>query len=478
MTELIEERNGPMRDARPDGAAAAGYASLLRGESGRMLALISSGIGLHAFNQFAIVSAMPLAAAELDGRDWYSWVYSLYFIGSIAGGTAAASVRDRLGVRLSLAVACLVFTFGGLVAFVAPAFGWIVVGRLLQGVADGLIVAICYSLIPANFASPLIARVFAVEATVWAVTALLGPLIGGLITEATSWRFSFLAVAPFLVTLALFTALAEPKTSGGRAASFAPVSVGLCVLTALIFALSSASAQPLWQAALLVIGVVALLSVGVLDGRFGARLFPAGSFRSGSVLGRAFLILFLMSAGHSAGSTYLALFASDVFGLGPAVVGYVVVTMAISWSLVAMFASRYEAFAWRNATMWLGPLFLLAGFAAIAIAIGLHWLPLIVFGQALVGAGFGLAWANVNEAAMDAADPQDRDLASALLPTMSTAGYAVGAALSGTIATATGLTASLSTGSAGDTATWLYGTAALGALVSFALGFGVKLKRS
>lgn len=275
MTELIEERNGPMQDMKLAGTDAPGYADLLKGESGRMLALISSGIGLHAFNQFAIVAAMPLAAAELGGREWYSWVYSLYFIGSIAGGTAAASIRDRLGVRMSLAIASLVFAFGGLMAFFAPAFGWIVFGRLLQGVADGLIVAICYSLIPANFSSSLIARVFAVEATVWAVTALLGPLIGGLMTEAISWRSSFLAVAPFLVTLVLFTALTGPKTSEGKAASFAPVSVGLCVVTALIFALSSTSGEPLWQAALLVFGVLALLSVVLLDGRFGPPLFPA-----------------------------------------------------------------------------------------------------------------------------------------------------------------------------------------------------------
>ena len=79
---------------------------------------------------------------------------------------------------------------------------------------------------------------------------------------------------------------------------------------------------------------------------------------------------------------------------------------------------------------------------------------------------------------MSAAEGAERDRASALLPTMSTAGYAVGAALSGTIATATGLTASLATGTAGDTAAWLYGTAALGALVSFVLGFGVKLKKT
>jgi MFS family permease len=188
-----------------------------------MLALISSGIGLHAFNQFAIVAAMPLAAAELGGRDWYSWVYSLYFIGSIAGGTAAASIRDLLGVRRALALSSLFFALGGLNAFVAPDFGWIVFGRFLQGVSDGLIVAICYSLIPANFSSSLIARVFAVEATVWAVTALLGPLIGGLMTETISWRSSFLAVTPFLLTLVLFTFLTEPKTGEGRAASFAPV---------------------------------------------------------------------------------------------------------------------------------------------------------------------------------------------------------------------------------------------------------------
>lgn len=480
MTELIGERDGPKVDIRRDGAPAeaeaSGYASLLSGESGRMLALISSGIGLHAFNQFAIVAAMPLAAAELGGRDWYSWVYSLYFIGSIAGGTAAASLRDLLGVRRALALSSLLFALGGFNAFFAPDFGWIVFGRLLQGIADGLIVAICYSLIPANFSSSLIARVFAVEATVWAVTALLGPLIGGLMTEAISWRSSFLAVTPFLITLALFTFLTEPKTGEGRAASFAPVSVGLCVVTALIFALSSASGEPVWQAALLVFGVLALLSVVVLDGRFGPRLFPAGTFRSGSVLGRAFIMLFLMSAGHSAGSTYLALLVSEVFHLGPAVVGYIVVTMALVWSVVAMFASRYEALAWRHATMWVGPLFHLIGFVALAIAIGLQWLPLVIFGQLLIGIGFGLAWANVNEAAMTAAEGADRDRASALLPTMSTAGYAVGAALSGTIATATGLTASLATGTAGDTAAWLYGTAALGALVSFLLGFGVKLK--
>jgi MFS family permease len=457
-------------------SSAPGTAALLKGRSGLMLGLISSGIGLHAFNQFAIVAAMPLAAAELGGREWFSWVYSLYFIGSIAGGTTAAAIRDRLGVRMSLGLSSLLFAAGGLMAMLAPAFGWIVAGRLLQGMADGLIVAICYSLIPANFASSLIARVFAIEAVVWALTALLGPLVGGLMAETMSWRASFLAVGPLLVLLAVFTAITRPATGNRVSARLPPITVGLCVSTALIFALSSASADGVWQATLLAAGMVALVMVVALDGRFGPPLFPAGAFARGSVLGRGFLMLFLMSAGHSAGSTYLALLVREVFGLGPAAVGYVVVTMALTWSAVAMAVSRVPDLAWRHATMRLGPLFQLAGFLTIATAISLHWLPLVIVGQMAIGAGFGLAWANVNQAAMEAAEGGERDRASALLPTMSTGGYAVGAALSGTIAAATGLTASLGAGSAGDTAAWLYGTAAAGALVSFVLGLGLRLK--
>ena len=53
------------------------WAALFAGRNAVMLALVSVGVGLHAFNQFAIVAAMPLAATELGGTDIFSWAYSL-----------------------------------------------------------------------------------------------------------------------------------------------------------------------------------------------------------------------------------------------------------------------------------------------------------------------------------------------------------------------------------------------------------------
>ncbi len=453
-----------------------GWKTLLSGRNGLMLGLISAGIGLHAFNQFAIVAAMPLAAAELGGRDWFSWVYSLYFIGSIAGGTSAAYLRDRLGVKSSLFWSMALFSLGGLMAVLAPSFFFIVAGRLLQGIADGLIVAICYSLIPANFSSAVTAKVFAVEATVWAVAALLGPLIGGLLAEAFSWHAAFLAVTPFLILLGLFTLLTTPETGSAAKAAFAPLAVALCVTASFIFALSSATGVIGWQVACLVLGSLALALTVTTDGKLGPRLFPAGAFRLGSVLGHGFWMLFLMSAGHASGATYLALIIRDVWGIGPAAVGYIVVAMALTWSAVAMASSRIKSLKGRHFAMRAGPLFQLAGFLMIAVSIDVREILLVVLSQMAIGTGFGLSWAAINQASMEAAGDEERDRASALLPTMSTAGYAVGSALAGMIAAATGLTRQLSQGDPGQVAYWLYGTSAAAALVTFLLGFGVRLK--
>ena len=451
------------------------WAALLSGRSGAVLGLISAGIALHAFNQFAIVAALPLAAAELGGTATFSWAYSLYFIGAIAGGTGAAAYRDRLGPRAGMILAALLFALGGLLAISAPAFGWLLAGRMLQGVADGLIVAMCYSLIPANFPPRAIARVFAIEAVVWAGASLVGPLAGGLLAETASWRMSFLAVTPLVVALPILTLLARPQVTVAAAVPLSLATIALSLLGALMLSLSSLSEVGAVQAAAVVASSVSFLAAIRLDGRLGPRLFPVGAFRLGSVVGRGFWVLLLMSASHSVGSVYLALMIHAVFGFRPAVVGYIIVLMALSWSVVAIVASRAVARPARHLLMRSGPLFQLAGFALLAAALGLQWSWLLVAGQLAIGTGFGVAWAGVNEAAMAAAPAEDRDRTGSLLPTVSTAGYAIGASLAGMITTAAGLVPRLATGEIGEVAAWLYGTAGALSVLAFLLGLRIRL---
>lgn len=457
------------------------WSALLSGRNAIMLALVSAGIGLHAFNSFAIVAAMPLAADELGGTAFFSWAYSLYFIGSIAGGTGAAAFRDRVGPAAALLVSCLLFALGGLAALVAPNFGFILAGRLLQGVADGLIVAIAYSLIPGNFRSGLISKVFAAEAMVWAIASLLGPLAGGWLAEAFSWRISFLAVVPFLLLLAVLTPMARPAASTAARAAAAPFAIGMLIAGALVLSLSSVASSGLGQAMAVVAGIALFILAMVFDGRLGPKLLPAGAFGARSVFGCGLWVLLLMSLSHSVGAVYLALAISEIWAYRPIIVGAIVLLMALTWSVVAVFASRHPSPDRQDFRTRLGPLFQLAGFICIAIGLISQQIALVVASQIMIGSGFGLAWANVNRAALAGASEEDRDRAGALLPTVSTAGYAIGAGLAGLVATATGLVANLQ-GSSPDMALavsyiWLYGLAAAGAVAAFVFSVGVRLPR-
>lgn len=460
-----------------------GWSALLSGQNAVMLSLVSAGIGLHAFNSFAIVAAMPLAAAELGGSVLFSWAYSLYFIGSIAGGTAAAAFRDRVGLSASMLISCLVFALGSIAALAAPDFGFILAGRLLQGVADGLIVAIAYSLIPGNFRPGLISKVFAVEAMVWAVASLLGPIAGGWLAETFSWRMSFLAVVPFLALLVVLTPIAKPAPSSGSRVAAAPFAIGMLIAGALALSLSSMTSSGAGQAIAVISGLALFILAMTLDGRIGPKLLPPGAFGFRSVFGCGMWVLLLMSLSHSVGAVYLALAISEIWEYRPIIVGAIVLLMALTWSIVAVLASRNPSPHRQDIRTRIGPLFQVAGFVCIAIGLMTQTIALVVISQILIGTGFGLAWANVNRAALAGAPQGDRDQAGALLPTVSTAGYAIGAGLAGLVATATGLVAKLQTAvttpeaSLASSYLWLYGLAALGAGIAFLFSFGVRLPR-
>lgn len=459
------------------------WSALLKGRNAVMLALVSTGIGLHAFNAFAIVAAMPLAAADLGGGALFSWAYSLYFIGSIAGGTAAAAFRDRVGLNASMLVSCLLFAIGSIAALAAPDFSFILAGRLLQGVADGLIVAIAYSLIPGNFRPGLISKVFAVEAMVWAVASLLGPIVGGWLAETFSWRMSFLAVAPFLLLLVVLTPIAKPAPSSARPVAAAPFAIGLLIAGALVLSLASVAPTGAAQAMAVAAGLVLFVVAMKFDGWLGPKLLPPGAFGFRSVFGCGMWVLLLMSLSHSIGAVYLALAVSEIWGYRPIVVGAIVLLMALTWSVVAVFASRNPSPHSQDARTRIGPLFQMAGFVSIGIGLTTQTIALVVISQILIGTGFGLAWANINRAALAGTPQGERDRAGALLPTVSTAGYAIGAGVAGLIATATGLVAKLHAvvtlpeASLASSYLWLYGLAALGAGIAFLFSFGVRLPR-
>jgi MFS family permease len=84
----------------------------------------------------------------------------------------------------------------------------------------------------------------------------------------------------------------------------------------------------------------------------------------------------------------------------------------------------------------LGPTLLVAGLAIIVLGFSINTPPVVMLGQLLIGTGFGVCWGFISQTVMESARGGERDRASALLPTLQSAGYAIGAAVAGLAANA------------------------------------------
>nr|NTB06784.1 MFS transporter [Agrobacterium fabrum] len=454
-----------------------GWGELLSGANLSLLTVISSGIGLHAFNQFAVVTALPVAVNDIGGAGFYSWAYSLYFVGSVAGGVTAVLFRERFGARAILLLCCLIFSFGSVLSAIAGDFLWVVVGRALQGVADGLIVAVCYSLIPAGFRSGLLPKVFAIEAAIWAVASFIGPLTGGFATQHISWRATFLLSAPLIIVLVVYTVVAVSAERPVVATRKPLVPLLLCLVGALAFSAPSAFEDASLRAISLLAGAALLwasLRAGIQPS---SGMFPRDSFRLKTVLGSGFWVLFLMSYAHALGSVYLAYVAINLWQHEPTFAGFIVVTMPLAWSFVAMLIGSLRSNRLREICLHYGPYQMVPGCVLLGLGLATgNWAEMLL-GQMLIGSAFGMSWAGISQAAMEAAPEEESKMTGALLPTVATLGSAAGAGASGTVAAATDLVVQIDRADVTTPMLYLYGLGVVVSLLAIMTARGLRGER-
>ena len=105
--------------------------------------------------------------------------------------------------------------------------------------------------------------------------------------------------------------------------------------------------------------------------------------------------------------------------------------MAMSWSLTAILIASLRSHETRVRLISAGPLLLCLGLVALTVAIATGEPRLVFAGQIAIGAGFGVCWGTLSQLLMDVSPTAERDKTSALLPTLQSAGYAIGAAVFG-----------------------------------------------
>lgn len=145
---------------------------------------------LAALDITIVATALPTIAGHLDvTAAQYTWVGSSYTLASTVSTPLWARCSDIWGRKPLLLLANGVFMAGSLVAGLSRTVGMLIAGRTLQGLGGGGIMILCTIVIADLFSLRERAKYYGLSAVVWAISSGLGPILGGVFTEKTGWRW-------------------------------------------------------------------------------------------------------------------------------------------------------------------------------------------------------------------------------------------------------------------------------------------------
>jgi MFS family permease len=407
------------------------------------------GVGSHALNGFVTTAVLPDIIRDLGGQDRAYWVFSSFEMMAILAGCLTGAAKVRFGARIPFLLASLLLAGGSVLAGLSTSLEGLIAGRALQGFGEGMIIALCYSLIPDLFPSTLAPRVFALLAGVWAVAAGLGPVSAGLLSEIWSWRAAFLVNIPLVLLLFALMNTALPAGAArplpGRETRHARQTgrllQRLALLATSIFLLTVIGEihRPLPLALTIFAGLATAGLLLKIDAASTRRLFPLEAFRVGSLIGLGTWVVFLISAAAAVRAVFVTTFGQVYWGLSVTEASYVAAGLAFSWTVFAWISSRARSRRRELAYLAAGPFLITGGMVLTALAITAGSLPLFALAAVIAGAGHGLCNQILMRSLMYMASGEDQNLVSSILPTISSAGIAIGGGLTGLMAILTGL---------------------------------------
>ncbi len=413
-----------------------------------ILAGVLLSLFLASLDQTIVSTALPRIVADLQGIELLAWVSTSYLLASTAMVPIYGKLSDIYGRKPVLLFGIVVFLIGSVLCGLAGTMLQLVIYRGIQGFGAAALTSTAFA-IPADLFVPAErARYMGVFGAVFGLSSVIGPFLGGLITDTFSWHWVFFVNLPVgLIALAFIVAKLPRLHSGLRPKIDYAGAVSLLVaVVPLLLALTLDKAQHAWTSPL-ILGMFGLSAVGLVlfvlaERRAAAPILPLHLFRI-----RIFTLTSLI--GVSVGATlfaavfFLSLYLVNVLGVSATQAGVTLIPMTLSMVFCSILSSQIVQRTGRYKPA------ILAGMVVMVAA--LCWLTTLTTTTSLwmvrlrmiaLGIGLGPTMPLLNLAMQNAVPRHDVGAATASRQFFQQMGQVVGSAIFGVVLTAS-LTAAL-----------------------------------
>jgi EmrB/QacA subfamily drug resistance transporter len=157
----------------------------------QILGAVMVGIFLAALDQTVVGTALPRIITELQGADLYTWAFTAYLLTSTISGPLYGKLSDLFGRRPVFLFGIAVFMLGSLLAGLSQSMLWLIVARGIQGLGAGALFPVALAVIADVFAPSERGKYQGLFGAVFGLSILIGPAVGGLITDNIGWPWVF-----------------------------------------------------------------------------------------------------------------------------------------------------------------------------------------------------------------------------------------------------------------------------------------------
>ena len=391
-------------------------------------------MSLGALEATVVSTAMPTVIATLGGLAHYSWVFSAYLLTSTASVPIWGRLSDLYGRRRMYLLGVGIFVVGSAASGASNSMAVLIAARTLQGLGAGALIPISMTIIGELYTIAERARTQALFSGVWGLASIAGPLVGGYITDAVSWRWVFYLNLPFGLLAAVVLMLAYPpsRRSSVVRVDWLGASLMFAGISALLIALGGDIGHRAWYAA--TAGVGLLTAFVLLERRAPDPLLPLELLRM-PIVARSLVVVFLVGTALFGAITFIPLFVQGVMGGSATEAGQVLTPLFLGWVVMSVATARLTVVLGYRPLAIGGSAVMLVGFVGLSAVDADSARRTVLAAGLLIGAGMGMSMLSMLLAIQHGVARSHLGLATSLQQFARSVGAAVGVAGMGALLT-------------------------------------------
>lgn len=422
---------------RPEVRAGVG----LRSERGPVLLSVMLSVALVAIDATILATAVPSIVGDLGGFTQFPWLFSVYLLAQAISVPVYGKLADLQGRKPIMMIGIALFVLGSVLCGAAWNMPALIAFRLVQGLGAGAIQPMAMTIVGDLYSLAERARVQGYIASVWGVSSVVGPTLGGVFSDYLSWRWIFFVNIPVGIAAAwmLWRRFDEQVTWTRHRIDYPGAALLAVGGTLLLLGLLEGGVMWKWDSVtsiLILVGAAAgLAAFTVVERRAAEPVLPLWvlsrrvlNASNGSALLVGVLLIGL--------STYVPLYAQSVLGTSALVAGFALAGMTLGWPIAASLAGRLYLRLGFRTTMVMGSVVTVGG-TALLLTVGASS-PVLQLAAAcfVIGIGLGFTASPGVVAAQSSVGWKSRGVVTGASMFARSVGSAVGVAVFGAVANA------------------------------------------